>query len=223
MISICIPSYEAGGFGIDFITRLFASIALQSYKDFEVIVSDHSFDAKISNFCYNKFPFTVKYYYNPRNRGSSSANINKAMSFAKGDIIKVMFQDDCFANEDALAMIAKQHDGPEWMVSASVNSDGAVIFPECNGKPDPARNTIGCPSVLSIKNDGHLLFDENLLWLMDCEYYRRCYDTFGSPRIIRDASIAIGTGDYQVTNQIGLLRRVAEELYVMRKHKTWKD
>ncbi|MCK0102530.1 hypothetical protein [Pseudohalocynthiibacter sp. F2068] len=29
-------------------------------------------------------------------------------------------------------------------------------------------------------------FDENLIWLMDVDYYKRCHDEFGPPLVIDD-------------------------------------
>ena len=41
-LSIVIPTYEAGGRGPSFLTDLFKSIEIQTNKNFEIVVSDHS-------------------------------------------------------------------------------------------------------------------------------------------------------------------------------------
>ena len=60
-ISICIPAYKR----IDFLKRLLDSIAIQSFRDFEVIVTDDSPSDEVELFCklYNK-RFVLYYYKN---------------------------------------------------------------------------------------------------------------------------------------------------------------
>jgi glycosyltransferase involved in cell wall biosynthesis len=216
MISICIPAYEMGGQGDEYLYQSFKQIAAQTYRDFEVVVSDHSLDTRVQNCCKRETRFPVRYYHNPDNRGSSSANINNAMRHAEGDIIKVLFQDDYLYHMDVLGTIAREMGDADWLVTACMNSD--VHGPVCFTRPHPAINTIGCPSVLAVKNEGHLEFDKNLKWLMDCEYYRRCWDTFGAPKIFPIIGVAIGHGDHQVTGGISRLQKVREHAYVNWKH-----
>ena len=41
-MSIAIPTYESKGRGVEFLDDLFRTIEIQTFKDFEVVVSDHS-------------------------------------------------------------------------------------------------------------------------------------------------------------------------------------
>ena len=43
-ISICIPTYEYKGRGVEFLAELFDSIERQTFTDFDVVISDHSKD-----------------------------------------------------------------------------------------------------------------------------------------------------------------------------------
>jgi hypothetical protein len=57
--------------------------------------------------------------------------------------------------------------------------------------------------VLTIKNEGKpLLFDENLHWLVDVDYYKRFHDIFRDPKILNIITVVIGVGEHQVTNTI---------------------
>ena len=46
-MSIAIPTYEVKGRGVEFLNDLFRTIEIQTFKDFEVVVSDHSKDDKL--------------------------------------------------------------------------------------------------------------------------------------------------------------------------------
>ena len=64
-------------------------------------------------------------------------------------------------------------------------------------------NTIGPPSVLSFVNaQPPLLFNEDLVWLMDCEYYVRLLRRYGPPARIKQFNTIVRVGDHQLTNSI---------------------
>ncbi len=87
MISICIPTYEQKGLGLKFLQHSLEVIAKQTYKDFEVVISDDSTyfaQAAIEQLC-RKYPFT-RYFRNQTAKGISS-NTNNAIIHAKGDLI----------------------------------------------------------------------------------------------------------------------------------------
>ena len=96
-ISIAIPTWESYGRGSEFLDDLLRTIEIQHFKDFEVVISDHSENDDV----YNKVlefnsKFQIKYIENNKNRGNSPANINNAIGNCSGEIIKIMFQDDFF-------------------------------------------------------------------------------------------------------------------------------
>ena len=85
-ISICIPAYKR----VDYLKRLFESISIQTYKNFEVVVTDDSGnDNSVENFINsNVFNFKLVYIKNPSALGSP---LNWLASFkhALGDWIKI--------------------------------------------------------------------------------------------------------------------------------------
>lgn len=102
-ISICIPAYKR----IDFLKRLLDSIQIQTFHDFEVIVTDDSPDDSVRILCesYESFDLKLTYWKNSPSLGTP-ANWNKAISMAKGLWIKLMHDDDWFIDSSALMIFA---------------------------------------------------------------------------------------------------------------------
>ena len=80
------------------------------------------------------------------------------------------------------------------------------------------QNTIGTTSCLTILNNDILLFDTNLKWFVDCEYYYRLYKKHGLPKILPDIMFIQYLWDGQTTNSIteDLVNTEAE--YIKIKH-----
>ncbi len=96
-LSIAIPTFEYRGRGKEFLDFLFRTIEFQTFKDFEVVVSDHSKDDTLVDVIDNfKYKFDIRYIKNKNDLGNGPANTNHALRNCSGDIIKVMFQDDFF-------------------------------------------------------------------------------------------------------------------------------
>ena len=53
LVSICIPCYEMNGKGVEFLNYSFEILKNQSYKNFEIIISDNSKSDVIENLCKN--------------------------------------------------------------------------------------------------------------------------------------------------------------------------
>lgn len=227
-ISICIPTYEMHGLGVEFLSYSFDILVKQTYKNFDVIISDHSKNDNIENLCKEySTKLNINYYRNFDNIGNSSANLNNAIKKSKAEIIKILFQDDFLYNENSLEETIKTFDikKDKWLVSACEHSKNGTdfyrpFFPKYNKNIYLGENTISSPSVLTIKNDNPLLFDENLIWLMDCDYYKRCYDMFGKPKILNTITVVNRVGDHQVSNTISTKElQEKEHNYILKKYK----
>lgn len=226
LISVCIPTYEMKGLGATFLKESLDILDKQTFKDFDVVISDHSINNSIKNLCdqYSKI-LNIQYYHNTENLGSSSANLNNAIKKATGDLIKILFQDDFLYNNRSLENIVKNFDMEKdnWLLTACTHSQDGINFfrpfyPKYNNLIHLGNNTISSPSVLTIKNEHPLLFDENLLWLMDVDYYKRCYNKFGSPKILNDINVINGIGSYQVSSSlVNIFTKIRELIYIIRK------
>jgi glycosyltransferase involved in cell wall biosynthesis len=225
MISICIPCYEMSGFGSENLNIGLKSIQTQSYKNYEIIVSDHSQDDLVENiYKYWKNTLPIKYFRNEIMRGSSSANSNNAIRMAKGDLIKIFFQDDYFKDHTSLQTIVDNFDSDiGWLVGSYVHTQDRKTFTEPH-YPSISENMvfinrIGFTSCLTFKNGYDLYFDDNLIWFMDSEFYYRLYKNFGLPKILNEPTMVQFLWEGQVTNTLATEEvREKERLYLLKKY-----
>lgn len=220
-ISIAIPCYEAHGFGASLIEYQYNIFEQQIFKDFEVIISDHSENYDILDII-QKYPnINTRYIKNTILKGNSSANINNALKYCSGEIIKIIFQDDFLADQYSLQKISDNFlDSDQWMVTACDHSTNGInrvkeFYPSWNDNIHLGNNTISSPSVLSVRNSPPLYFDENLIWLMDVDLYKRYYTTYGAPHIINDITVVNRQWDHQLTNKISEMTKITE-LHIMK-------
>lgn len=197
-INICIPTWEQYGLGSKFISHLFETLKSQTYKNFDVIISDHSIDKTIYDVIkMYENDFEIKYFLNSNNRGNSPANTNNAIKKADGDIVKIMFQDDFFYDNKALELINESFEKEKcnWLVVGCNHFDNQnnsffnFMTPKWNDKILFGVNTISSPSVLAFSNLQELFFDEKLTMLMDCEYYHQLFLKFGLPKILQNCLV----------------------------------
>ena len=219
LLSICIPAYK----NTDFLKRLLDSIAIQIFRDFEVIVTDDSPDQSVESLCSvyaSRFP--LHYFRNQQPLGMPE-NWNEAVRKAKGEWIKIMHDDDWFAAEDSLTEYARaidshpqatflfsayrdvfldEHRSRDMFVSgARYNAflrNHTVLF---------ASNIIGAPSVVLYRRSPGLEFDGTFKWRVDIDFYIR-YLAAGRPAYIPRILVNIGLGKSQVTQDCFGLRPV---------------
>jgi len=221
-ITVVIPTYEMRGMWKQYLKRNLDILAKQTYKDFDVVVSDdstHFVQSTIELMC-KSYPF-VTYVRNQGEKGISS-NLNNAIKHATGNKIKILFQDDFLLGDDALQDIALNFKG-NWMVTACEHSPDGVnmvrpFYPKYNDDIINGNNTISSPSVLTILNQDPLLFDENLNMFMDCDYYRRCYDKFGEPTIMNIINVVNTVGEHQESLNIKPEKIQEEKKYIKKKY-----
>jgi len=228
LVSICIPTYEMNGKGAEYLEFSFNRLFNQTYKSFEVVISDHSQNNTIEDLCKQwEKKLTISYHRNLNKRGISSANINNAIKNANGEIIKVLFQDDFLYDESSLEIQLVHFIGNSnsWLITACCHTkDGFNLFnslyPKYHDNIHYGENTISSPSVLMFKNDETLEFDENLFWLMDVDYYKRLFDKFGLPSICNYITIVNREHDNQISNTIATDAIKQSELnYIIEKYK----
>jgi len=184
MISIVIPVYSKMKNGEFFLGRCLESIKSQSYTDYEIIMT---------------------------HEGNSPHNTNLGMKKAKGDLIKILHQDDYFTHKNALKEIVDNFKG-DWLITGCSNN----LYPMYTGDIYLGNNKLGSPSVLTIRNGLNMYFDEELIWLFDCDFYKRMYDKYGEPTILMGNNITIGEGEHQATHLIANTAK-EKEVFLMRQ------
>jgi glycosyltransferase involved in cell wall biosynthesis len=209
-ISICIPAYKR----THFLKRLLLSIANQSYTNYEVIISDDSNDHSVEELLKEfNVKFEIKYFKNEKALGTP-ANWNHAISKATGDWIKLIHDDDWFANEHSLEKFAlATNNNNKFIFSAYCNkteitNNTEMMFFNENLKTtilkNPllllAKNIIGPPSVTLFHNSIKDTYDEGLKWRVDIEYYIRNISKGIDFVYINEPLINVGVSESQVTN-----------------------
>lgn len=194
-VSICVPFHWMENWPF-FLERCLRSIEGQTFKDYEVILTK---------------------------AGSMPVNTNRAIQCAKGEIIKILYMDDRFATEDSLAKIVENFKGG-WLATGCVADNGEKFFnphkPRIDGIiSSELSNTIGSPSVIAFENNDPLLFDENMTWVLDIDYYMRLYQKYGMPTLLDEQYTIIGSGDHQMTKILTNEEKDLEVEYLLNK---WK-
>jgi glycosyltransferase involved in cell wall biosynthesis len=219
MISIAIPTYEMSGRGAEFLNYSLNKIYQQTYKEFEVVVSDNSKDDMVQRVCELWSPhFKIVYLRN--NHIGSAPNTNNCLRNCSGELIKILCQDDYLADKFALEKIVREfNNDPKkmWLVGDYIHTtnrnDFAIVQRPVWNDNIKFHNTIGTHSCLTIRNKDLIYFDDNLVWFVDCEFYDRLYKKFGEPIFLRDITVVQFIGNHQVTNTIATeeVKRKEEE------------
>jgi len=196
-MSIAIPTFEYYGRGVEFLDDMFRTIASQTLKDVEVVVSDHSLNDDIELYCYdNEHDLNIKYVHNENLRGNPGVNTNFAIDHCTGEIIKLFYQDDFFYDTEALDKMYKAmtNSTKSWFVCGAIHTidNGESFFNPMYPRWDenmilyPGYNFIGGASVLSIKQKVKTRFDINTVMLLDVDFYYHCMLEYGMPIFYRD-------------------------------------
>jgi len=98
-VSICIPAYNQPSN----LHRALESVFLQTFKDFEVVITDDSPDNSVSIVAAEFGQHANLRYYKNKNRKGSPENWNEAVRLASGELIKILHHDDWFSDENSLA------------------------------------------------------------------------------------------------------------------------
>ncbi len=231
-ISICIPAYKR----VSFLKRLLDSIERQTYRQFEVVVTDDSPDNEVSDLCQSHpLSATIRYFKNQKQLGTPE-NWNESIRRAGGGWIKLMHDDDWFLDPKALKVFAAavvQYPATNFFFSEYTN-----VFLDGGSNPgtrvhitrewqkrlerDPrtllSSNRIGPPSVVLHKNVPGILYDSTLKWLVDIDFYIR-FLQYSKLKLIAENLVAVGLGEEQVTKQVFRNPEVEipENLYFLNK------
>ena len=229
-ISICIPAYK----NVHHLSRLLDSIKVQSFQDFEVIITDDSPDSSIDDFIKQaNYPFEIRYFKNSPAAGSPE-NWNISIRHAIGKWIKIMHDDDWFSDENSL----------NEFYTHSLKANDAFIFSGFENvylekgtskiytikfyellllKFSPLsiyrKNYIGHPSTTLIKNNRTEWFDKKLKWVVDFEFYIRLLREEKSFVAIKKPLICIGMGSEQITQTAFYNKQIElpENFYLLNK------
>ena len=234
-ISICIPTYNE----VDKLRTLLHSVAIQEYKDYEVIVTDDSTNDLSEALITGEFSFLhIRYIHNEKALGTPE-NWNHAISLAKGKWIKLMHHDDWFTSENALGEFVqkiKEVDGNcnfifsgyqnVYLGQNKIQVVLAGAFKRALVQRMPLmlfkENIIGNPSCTLVRNDPGMLlrYDNKLKWIVDFEYYITLLHSGITFSYLAKPLISVGIHDKQVTAdaQLNPAVEIPEAVYFLQKH-----
>ena len=185
-VSICVPAYQ----NQEEVKRLIDSAREQTFQNFEFIITDDSKDNNIEKYikrlqdAKDCMASKIRYYHNEKPLGHIY-NWNEALSYAKGEFIKIMFSDDWFTYPDSLEkMVTVLEREPEagLVFSGSMQVSQKSAY---SRKPEEGyvgklqkdyrylfiSNQIGAPSDTMYRRELDVKFDEKSNWASDVFLY----------------------------------------------------
>jgi hypothetical protein len=187
-VSIIVPFHYMKDWQF-FLERCMKSIEIQHFKDYEVLLLKG---------------------------GNASQTQNQLMRSATGELIKILHADDYFTDPFSLErIVAEFGEFDYWMASGCLHQGtmGPVDRPHkavYTQDIHTGNNGLGGPSVITLRNELGVFFDESLHWMYDVDLYKRLHDKYGPPKIINDYSVVIGLHSDQSTNQIPDITKLSE-------------
>lgn len=208
LISICIPAYKRA----DYLHRLLESISIQTYRDYEIIISDDSPDDSVAGILPAFSSLPIKYVKNNPAAGTPG-NWNISMQHATGEWIKLMHDDDWFSQETSLQQFADTaaHASCDFIFSAckNIHASGKEVNEFISGwkkemlEDDTLNlfflNVIGHPSTVIHRRDESILYDTQYRWVVDIDFYIRYMQQHPGYIYIPEMLVNIGTDDTQVS------------------------
>ena len=182
LISICIPVYRQK----QYLEKCLQSVLMQDFKDFELIITDDTPDDTLETFIRSVLGGTPYTYRRNSPALGAPQNWNAALEMAKGKYIKVMHHDDFFTRPDSLRTMlstAETHQADfvfsetrVWYPHLDYNRIHSVsrkLLERLKVEPDYLffKNVIGAPSAVLYRNTGNHVYDKQLKWLVDVDFY----------------------------------------------------
>jgi hypothetical protein len=209
-ISICVPFFDNYLDSYTYLFHQIESVRNQSLSSVQYVISYQGslkFQSELRDVlnCFQNVKIIKS-----ESTGISS-NINNAILNADGNIIKILFQDDFLINLFYLNSTIKLYETLPitWACSGSIryfDSTKSFKYKMIPRFSEPLLkhgvNTISSPSVVSLRKESFIPFNEHLSMFMDCDWYLRMSLEHGRPFIDSSISIANRIHDHQLSNRL---------------------
>lgn len=230
-VSVTIPTYN----DLESFKRTLDSVLHQTFQDFEIIITDDSENNDIKIHTELLKDNRIKYFKNAHNLGAPK-NWNEGIKQAQGEYIKILHHDDWLADEKSLQKLVELMDkNPQcdfgYAKSVDFNLETKKIKVRKAEKyvskieKNPFElylcNRIGSPSVVIFKNVNNLLFDENLKWLVDVDFYINALMKNNKIAFLNEILVNIGISQKQLTKSCQNNKNIEiyELFYLFNKYK----
>lgn len=219
-LSICIPAYK----NTSHLARLLDSVTQQSFRDFEVVITDDSPDDSVEQLVLTyKNSLPIHYSRNKQQLGTPE-NWNESIRHASGKWIKMMHNDDWFAHPDALdrfVQATREYPDCPFFFAAFQNVEedtGKTEIVKCSfldrwflGLSTLhlfKRVYVGNPSCTLIRRDVDEWYDKRFRFVVDFEFYIRCFKKGKRYKYLSPVLLNIGFHAGQVTRYTFLVPSV---------------
>ena len=207
------------------------SISVQTYKNIEVIISDDSPGTE-TRLVAEQFPgLNIRYHHNKPAR-KSPANWNFALDQASGELLMLLHQDDWLHTSETISQFVNSFNDPkvDFVFCKNIGQDttGAIIpFQDSDSIPDlqtwpdylVIRCVIGPPSNVMVRREVPVRYDEQLIWLVDVDYYIRLIKSGHHFEYLKKHLVTIGIHEDQTTEYVRSNNAIIlkENVYVLNK------
>ena len=230
LLTVAIPFYYSSPNSLAQLIRLLDSIDLQTFRDFDVVISTQSSPSLLSIPVYS---FSLTVVDNSTVKGFIPENFNSLLDHATGSWIKIMYSDDYFSSINDLFYISNviRSTASSWCITCSLNKRSHSFFYSNAVRPFYCRflldvNTIGSPSCLVLRNSSVRLprMDSQSWMLLDCDYYISLFKLYGYPKVINNVFVVNELHNAQFSslrrsrNSEVIHKLSSEYLYLCRKN-----
>lgn len=232
-VSICVPTYN----NVKETERLISSIMEQTYKDYEIIITDDSDNDNIEKLIQKLSDERIRYVHNVNKLGHIF-NWNASIEKAEGDYIKIMFSDDWFTYPQSLEEFVGMldtHPEADLAFSNSMQVSEKESYKRKVSENFIPRlkedwrniflgNEIGAPSDTIYRRNG-IKFDEKSNWASDLELYLQLLKKNPHFAWTDRPLVSIGMHEEQYTHTFDEKdeRIFNDYLFMYQKHQLWES
>jgi len=207
-ITTVVPTFVTDDYPYHLIARALRSLISQSYLPGEIIISDNSQDLAgiaIAKVILKDLQGVHIKYLDSREHLGISKNSNYGKSFAQGDVIHILHQDDALLGNDLylnVALAFLQNQNFDWLVCGRF-IDGVQIKPWVDENFLLGFNSIGGPSCIFVKKNCYIDYREDLNFYLDVFLYDQIIESYGLPFLMQNGFIEINLMYGRVSNVLG--------------------
>ena len=206
-IDVCIPVHDPKELQIEYLDFLLLTLSQQSNPPKNVYLTASHFIRDLEKLR-EKYSRTYRLFFELNSTQGISENLNHAVSLGESEILKIMFQDDFLLDPFLFEELSEVFADPSviWSCAPSKNfSQEEMRFtkelvPSLSRSLLEGINSVGSPSVVSIRRRYWSPADEKLKWMLDCDLYYNFGRKYGYPHVTKHFSVASRIHKEQSTN-----------------------
>jgi hypothetical protein len=206
-ITVIIPIHDPSSHQRKHVKRLLNSIKKQTEVPKEIILSGNH-PIEYMNSLLEEIRSKIPSRYIQNTSEGAAANLNYLSERVQSPLTKIMFQDDFLSEDESLRRMKHkmERDNRRWVVSGcnhhyeEIDVTGRHFIPRYSNNIVKGKNTIGAPSVVMFETSTSIRFEEQMVYMFDCEWYLQMRHKIGKPSIVKDPLVTIGIHPSQATH-----------------------